>query len=52
MRRREIFLTYLLLVEIDGHSTREFVTYVNETRGQVRFLVIGCSPGEKLQKKI
>jgi hypothetical protein len=31
MGRREIFLTFLLLVEIEGHFTNEFVTYVYET---------------------
>jgi hypothetical protein len=31
MGRREIFLTFLLLVEIEGHFTNEFVSYVYET---------------------
>jgi hypothetical protein len=31
MGRREIFLTFSLLVEIEGHFTNEFVSYVYET---------------------
>jgi hypothetical protein len=31
MGRREIFHTFSLLVEIEGHFTHEFVTYVYET---------------------
>jgi hypothetical protein len=31
MGRREIFLTFSLLVEIEGHLTNEFVSYVYET---------------------
>jgi hypothetical protein len=31
MGRREIFLTFSLLVEIEGHFTNEFVSYVFET---------------------
>jgi hypothetical protein len=31
MGRREIFHTFLLLVEIVGHFTHEFVSYVYET---------------------
>jgi hypothetical protein len=37
--RREILLTFLLLVEIDGHFTNEFVSYVYETEDW-RVLVI------------
>jgi hypothetical protein len=33
MGRREIFLTFSLLVEIEGHLTNEFVSYVYETEG-------------------
>jgi hypothetical protein len=29
--RREIFLTFSLLVEIEGHFTNQFVSYVYET---------------------
>jgi hypothetical protein len=32
MGRREIFNTFLLLVEIEGHLTHEFVTYIYETQ--------------------
>jgi hypothetical protein len=32
MGRSEIFNTVLLLVEIEGHFTHEFVTYVRETQ--------------------
>jgi hypothetical protein len=35
MGRGEIFLTFSLLVEIEGHSTNEFVSYVYETEDQV-----------------
>jgi hypothetical protein len=31
MERREIFITFSLLVEIEGHFTHEFVSYVYET---------------------
>jgi hypothetical protein len=31
MGRREIFITFSLLVEIEGHLTNEFVSYVYET---------------------
>jgi hypothetical protein len=31
MGRRGIFHTFFLLVEIEGHFTKEFVTYVYET---------------------
>jgi hypothetical protein len=31
MGKREIFLTFSLLVEIEGHFTKEFVSYVHET---------------------
>jgi hypothetical protein len=31
MGRREIFLTFSLLVEIEGHFINEFVSYVYET---------------------
>jgi hypothetical protein len=34
MGRREIFHTFSLLVEIEGHFTHEFVTYVYETVGR------------------
>jgi hypothetical protein len=30
MGRREIFLTFSLLVEIEGHFTNEFVSYIYE----------------------
>jgi hypothetical protein len=32
MGRREIFHTFLLLVEIEGHFTHELVSYVYETQ--------------------
>jgi hypothetical protein len=32
MGRREIFLTFSLLVEIEEHFTKEFVSYVYETK--------------------
>jgi hypothetical protein len=31
MGRRETFLTFSLLVEIEGHFTNEFVSYVYKT---------------------
>jgi hypothetical protein len=31
MGRRWIFLTFSLLVEIEGHFTKEFVSYIYET---------------------
>jgi hypothetical protein len=34
MGRREIFHTFSPLVEIEGHFTHEFVTYVYETVGR------------------
>jgi hypothetical protein len=33
--RREIFLTFSLLVEIQGHVTNEFVSYVYETEDRI-----------------
>jgi hypothetical protein len=33
--RREIFLTSLLLVEIEGHFSLEFVNYVCETEDRL-----------------
>jgi hypothetical protein len=37
MGRREIFLTFSLLVEIEGHFTNEFVSYVYETEDCLSF---------------
>jgi hypothetical protein len=34
MGRREILLTFSLLIEIEGHFTNEFVSYVYETEGR------------------
>jgi hypothetical protein len=38
MGRREIFLTFSLLVEIEGHFTNEFVSYVYETEDWITIL--------------
>jgi hypothetical protein len=35
MGRKEIFLTFFLLVEIEGHFTNEFVSYVYETEDRL-----------------
>jgi hypothetical protein len=40
MGRREIFLTFLLLVEIEGHFTNEFVTYVYETEDRFKAILL------------
>jgi hypothetical protein len=37
MGRREIFHTFLLLVEIVGHFTHEFVSYFYETEDWMSF---------------
>jgi hypothetical protein len=37
MGRREIFLTFSLLVEIEGHFTNEFVSYVYETEDSMSY---------------
>jgi hypothetical protein len=42
MGRRQIFLTFSQLVEIEGHFTNEFVSYVYETKD--RFY---CRKGQK-----
>jgi hypothetical protein len=39
MGREEIFHTFLLLVEIEGHFTHELVTYVYETVSRSLFFI-------------
>jgi hypothetical protein len=46
MGRREIFHTFSLLVEIEGHFTHEFVSYVYETEDSVNLNSVSESVGE------